>query len=147
MGVESSAADRFAESFAGLARRATHAAGRYNAYPEAARPLLRIFKKARKAEAAARLTDGEAPEDGRRPAVEVTIDDEIASALLTLREYAVTMTDHPDKTTDNGVHYIIENDRAAVRYGVKLAAELLMLHGYVSSAGDDRRPWASGEQD
>ena len=145
--VPAPAADRFAGSFAELARRAAHAAGRYNAYPEAARPLLRILAKAKKAEATATPT-GDAPaDDGPQPAVEVEIDDEMTSALLTLREYAVTLTDHPNRTTDNGVHYIIENDRPAVKFGVKLAAELLMLHGYVRSTGDDRRPWANDEHD
>ena len=145
--VPASAADRFAGSFAGLARRAAHAAGRYNAYPEAARPLLRILAKAKKAETAAPPTGNAPADDGRQPAVEVEIDDEMASALLTLREYAVTLTDHPDKTTDNGVRYIIENDRAAVKFGVKLAAELFLLHGYVRNTGDDRRPWANAKRD
>ena len=54
--VPASAADRFADSFAELARRAPHAAGRYNAYPEAARPLLRILAKVKKSEAAATPT-------------------------------------------------------------------------------------------
>ena len=145
--IPASAADRFAGSFAELARRAAHAAGRYNAYPEAARPLLRILARTKKSEAVATPT-GDAPaDDGHQPAVEVEIDDEMASALLTLREYAVTSTDHPDRTTDNGVHYIIENDRAAVKFGVKLAAELLLLQGYVRSTGDDPRPWANDERD
>ena len=113
--IPPSAADRFAGSFAGLARRAAHTARRYNAYPEAARPLLRILAKAKKAEAAVTPTGETPPEDGRGPALDVEIDDELAAALLTLREYAVTFTAHPDKTTDNGVHYIIENDRAAVK--------------------------------
>ena len=34
-----------------------------------------------------------------------------------------------------------------MKFGVKLAAELLMLHSYVRSTEDDRRPWANDKHD
>ena len=108
-----------------LALHAVHKAAEAHAYPAAVRHLLRILAKTR-------ARNRNAPGGGPPEKVEVTLEKDAKDALLTLREYALTFSAHPDKTTANGAAYIVENAAEAVKFGVKLAADLLTQHGHVA---------------
>ena len=146
--VPASAADRFVKRstatalgspVAALAMRAVSAAAVYH-HPRAIRPLLRILAKAK-----ARARHGGSADKGAggvATPVTVQIGEDMASALVTLREYALTLADNPNKTTDNGMYFIVEDNWQAVKFGVKLAAELLIRHEYVvdPESGDAATP-------
>ena len=146
--IPASVADRFTKprdaaaagnAVAALALRAVQAAALHR-YPWAIRPLLGILAKAK-----ANARPGDAADDqagGGAIPMKPRIGDDMAAALLTLREYALTFADDPDKTTDNGVYFIVEDDWQAVKFGVKLAAELLVRHEYVADpeSGDAATP-------
>ena len=78
--------------------------------------------------------------------IEVPVDENVASALALVRDYALTFDDHPEKTTGNGAQHIAASETRTAKFAIERAAELLEKTGLMPERKQNhaRRPRRHG---